>query len=59
MEQMDLMELIEADWYAPLRKLVSLGSQDEGVAHQGELHMARQRHLGQFFTPDAIALFMW
>ncbi|NVH76311.1 helicase [Paraburkholderia sp. JPY432] len=59
MEQLDLMELMDADWYAPLRRIVSLGSQDEGVAHQGELHMARQRHLGQFFTPDAIALFMW
>ncbi|SEI23840.1 SNF2-related protein [Paraburkholderia hospita] len=59
MGQMDLMDLIEADWYAPLRKIASLGSQDEGVAHQGELHMARQRHLGQFFTPDTISLFMW
>ena len=55
---MQQLELIEADWYSPLRKILSLGSQDEGVAHQGELHAARQRHLGQFFTPDAIALFM-
>ncbi|SPS02896.1 Helicase superfamily protein II (fragment) [Cupriavidus taiwanensis] len=25
----------------------------------GELHAARQRHLSQFFTPDAIARLMW
>lgn len=25
----------------------------------GELYAARQRHLSQFFTPDAIALLMW
>jgi hypothetical protein len=47
------------DWYAPLRALVSLGSQAAPVAHQGELHAARRHHLGQFFTPDAIAAFMW
>jgi hypothetical protein len=47
------------DWYAPLRAVVSLGSQAAPVAHQGELHAARRHHLGQFFTPDAIAAFMW
>ncbi|WP_434667797.1 SNF2-related protein [Paraburkholderia sp. A3BS-1L] len=47
------------DWYAPLRRILSLGSQDEGVAHQGELAAARRRHLGQFFTPDAVARYMW
>ncbi|WP_439673122.1 Putative helicase superfamily II (plasmid) [Cupriavidus necator] len=46
-------------WYAPLRSLVSLGSQADKIAHQGELHAARQRHLSQFFTPDAIAGLMW
>jgi hypothetical protein len=47
------------DWYAPLRALVSLGSQAAPVAHQGELAAARRQHLGQFFTPDAIAAYMW
>src|SRR5471032_2961280 len=47
------------DWYAPLRAVVSLGSQAAPVVHQGELHAARRQHLGQFFTPDAIAAFMW
>jgi hypothetical protein len=56
---MDDLFSMAADWYAPLRNIVSLGAQDKGVAHQGELHEARQRHLGQFFTPDAIAAFMW
>ncbi len=48
-----------ADWYAPLRAIVSLGSQAAPVAHQGELHAARRQHLGQFFTPDSIAAYMW
>lgn len=48
-----------AHWYAPLREIQSLGSCDEGVAHQGELAAARRRHLGQFFTPDTIARYMW
>jgi len=48
-----------ADWYAPLRAIVSLGSQAALVAHQGELHAARRQHLGQFFTPDSIAAYMW
>lgn len=47
------------DWYEPLRAIVSLGSQAEKLAHMGELHPARQRHLSQFFTPDAIARLMW
>ncbi|SAK94967.1 SNF2-related protein [Caballeronia catudaia] len=47
------------DWYGPLRAIRSLGSQAPSVAHQGELAAARRQHLGQFFTPDAIAAFMW
>ncbi|WP_427308587.1 hypothetical protein [Cupriavidus sp. H39] len=43
----------------PLPAIVSLGSQAEKLAHMGELHAARQRHLSQFFTPDAIARLMW
>lgn len=56
--QRDLFSF-SVDWYAPLRAIVSLGSQAAPVAHQGELHAARRRHLGQFFTPDLIAAFMW
>ncbi|WP_230877621.1 MULTISPECIES: SNF2-related protein [unclassified Burkholderia] len=48
-----------SDWYAPLRAMKSLGSLDVGVAHHGELATARRRHLGQFFTPDAVARYMW
>jgi hypothetical protein len=56
-EQNELLSL--GDWYAPLRGLESLGANDTGVAHQGELAAARRRHLGQFFTPEAVARFMW
>ncbi|WP_235516621.1 methyltransferase domain-containing protein [Caballeronia cordobensis] len=49
----------ERDWYEPLRGIRSLGSQAPSIAHQGELAAARRQHLGQFFTPDAIAAFMW
>lgn len=48
-----------SDWYAPLRAMKSLGSLDVGVAHHGELAAARRRHLGQFFTPDEVARYMW
>ncbi|SAK89244.1 hypothetical protein AWB82_06244 [Caballeronia glebae] len=47
------------DWYEPLRAIRSLGSQAPSIAHQGELAAARRLNLGQFFTPDAIAAFMW
>ncbi|WP_235516656.1 methyltransferase domain-containing protein [Caballeronia cordobensis] len=56
--QRDLFSL-ERVWYEPLRAIRSLGSQAPSVAHQGELAAARRQHLGQFFTPDAIAAFMW
>ncbi|SPC24803.1 DEAD/DEAH box helicase [Cupriavidus taiwanensis] len=46
-------------WYEPLRAIVSLGSQADKISHMGELHAARQRHLSQFFTTDAIARQMW
>lgn len=47
------------DWYAPLRPIRSLGSQDAGPGSLAGLHAARSRHLSQFFTPDAIARLMW
>ncbi|CAL8481023.1 SNF2-related protein [Caballeronia sp. S22] len=56
--QRDLFS-VERDWYEPLRAIRSLGSQAASIAHQGELAAARRQHLGQFFTPDAIAAFMW
>lgn len=46
-------------WYEPLRSIRSLGSQKEKIQNMGQLAEARKRHLGQFFTPDAIAAFMW
>jgi hypothetical protein len=56
--QRDLFSF-EPDWYEPLRAIRSLGSQAPSIAHQGELAASRRQHLGQFFTPDAIAAFMW
>ena len=46
-------------WYEPLRSIVSLGSQKQRIANMGELAAQRKQHLGQFFTPDEIAAFMW
>jgi hypothetical protein len=53
------MKDVQINWYAPLRALRSLGSQKEKISHMGELAEARKKHLGQFFTPDAVAAFMW
>jgi hypothetical protein len=47
------------DWYAPLRQLVSLGSRKSKIQNMGGLAAARKEHLSQFFTPDAVAAFMW
>lgn len=47
------------DWYAPLRALRSLGSLVEGPGSLAGLHEARKRHIGQFFTPDQVARFIW
>jgi hypothetical protein len=41
-------------WYEPLRAIVSLGSQADKIAHMGELHAAREKHLSQFFTPTRL-----
>lgn len=48
-----------ANWYEPLRAIRSLGSQKEKIEHMGQLAEARKKHLGQFFTPDQVAAFMW
>lgn len=50
---------MQSSWYEPLRSIQSLGSQKEKIAHMGQLAEARRRHLGQFFTPDAVAKFMF
>ncbi|CAN7641062.1 SNF2-related protein [Massilia sp. LjRoot122] len=48
------------DWYAPLRNLVSLGSRKSiKIENMGMLAAARREHLGQFFTPDFVARWMW
>lgn len=49
----------QQDWYEPLRAIASLGSQKEKIEHLGQLAEARRRHMGQFFTPDNVARFMW
>lgn len=46
-------------WYDPLRNLRSKGSQAKRPGSLAGLHAARLMHEGQFFTPDALAAFMW
>lgn len=46
-------------WYDPLRDIRSLGSQKKKIENMGQLAEQRKEHLGQFFTPDDVALFMW
>ncbi|WP_199039854.1 MULTISPECIES: DEAD/DEAH box helicase [unclassified Dyella] len=48
-----------SDWYAPLRDVRSLGSMARRPGSLAGLHLARQEHLSQFFTPDNVAAFMW
>lgn len=47
------------DWYAPLRAVRSLGSTARRPGSLAGLHLARQEHLSQFFTPDDVAALMW
>ena len=46
-------------WYLPLRELQSKGSRTKVVGGLAGTHAARQRHQGQFFTPDPVVRFMW
>lgn len=46
-------------WYNPLREVSSLGSKAERPGSLAGLAAARKEHLGQFFTPDALSLFVW
>jgi len=48
-----------SDWYQPLRNIASLGSQVKRPGSLVGLHAARREHLGQFFTSDALAGFLW
>ena len=46
-------------WYEPLRGITSRGSRTKVVGGLAGLHEARATHLGQFWTPDALARFCW
>lgn len=46
-------------WRTDLESIASLGSQDKGVSQLADLHEARQRHLGQFFTPIEVVGLIW
>ncbi len=50
---------MNTDWYAPLRQIRSLGSQASRPGSLAGLHQARQEHLSQFFTGDALAALVW
>lgn len=46
-------------WYDNLRSIESRGSQADRPGSLAGLSEARKVHLGQFFTPDAVAALMW
>lgn len=46
-------------WYDGLRNIQSRGSQADRPGSLAGLAAARRTHLGQFFTPDALAYLMW
>lgn len=50
---------MKSDWYGRLRGVKSLGLLTAEPGSLAGLHEARRQHRGQFFTPDAIAGFMW
>lgn len=50
---------MQTSWRRRLEEIQSLGSQDKGVSSLSELHEARRRHLGQFFTPLKYVKLMW
>jgi len=50
----------QENWYAALRSIVSLGSRKTTkIENMGMLAAARREHMGQFFTPDVVARWMW
>jgi hypothetical protein len=46
-------------WYAPLRDMASKAQLHGNARSSADLHAARQRHQGQFWTPTAVAALMW
>jgi hypothetical protein len=46
-------------WRTALESIASMGSKDVGVRRLADLHEARKRHLGQFFTPISVVRLMW
>jgi len=46
-------------WYQELAAISSLGSRQAKATSLAGLHEAREKHLGQFFTPPEVAAFMW
>jgi hypothetical protein len=46
-------------WYEPLRNIASLGSLADRPGSLAGLAAARKTHLGQFFTSDQLANYMW
>ncbi len=46
-------------WYGNLQARASLGSQAARPDSLAGLHAAREGHLSQFYTPTAIARFLW
>jgi hypothetical protein len=46
-------------WYAPLLTIESLGSQSKRATSLADLHERRREHLGQFWTTQALAAFVW
>ncbi|MBA4372297.1 MAG: helicase [Thermodesulfovibrio sp.] len=46
-------------WYDNLRNIESRGSQADRPGSLANLSEARKVHMGQFFTPDAVAALMW
>lgn len=47
------------DWRHTLRSVASLGSRTRRPGSLAGLHAARREHLGQFFTPDPLAAWVW
>ncbi len=56
---MDTTNTLTPSWRDSLESIESLGSQDQGVTSLAGLHEARERHLGQFFTPLSVVAVMW
>lgn len=48
-----------ASWYDKLEHRQSLGRQTAKTGTLAGLHVDRRRHLGQFYTPTALARFVW